>query len=50
MKKIPITLHNGDCLNILNSLDDNSIDLIVTDPPYFQVKRDAWDNQWSNAE
>ena len=50
MKKQAITLHNGDCLKILNSLEDNSIDLIVTDPPYFQVKRDAWDNQWSSAE
>jgi adenine-specific DNA-methyltransferase len=24
--------------------------LILTDPPYFQVKRNAWDNQWPNVE
>jgi site-specific DNA-methyltransferase (adenine-specific) len=25
---------------------DNSVDAIVTDPPYFKVKGDAWDRQW----
>lgn len=27
-------LHHGDCLEVLKSLSDNSIDSIVTDPPY----------------
>lgn len=27
-------LHHGDCLDILKTLKDNSIDSIVTDPPY----------------
>ena len=27
-------------------MDDSSIDLIVTDPPYFKVKADWWDRQW----
>ena len=51
------TLHNGqlqlihaDCLRYLKTLPDNSIDLILTDPPYFQVKKNAWDNQWPNVE
>ena len=51
------TLHNGqlqlihaDCLHYLKTLPDNSIDLILTDPPYFQVKKNAWDNQWPNVE
>ncbi|MDD9158524.1 site-specific DNA-methyltransferase [Aliivibrio sp. S4TY2] len=51
------TLHNGqlqlihaDCLNYLKTLPDNSINLILTDPPYFQVKKNAWDNQWPNIE
>lgn len=43
-----ITLVNNDCLQYLKTLDANSVDLIVTDPPYFQVKKDAWDNQWSS--
>jgi site-specific DNA-methyltransferase (adenine-specific) len=27
-------LYNGDCLEIMRSMPDNSIDSIVTDPPY----------------
>lgn len=29
-----IHLHHGDCLNVLRGLADNSVDSIVTDPPY----------------
>lgn len=29
-----IDLYNGDCLKVLKDIPDNSIDLIVTDPPY----------------
>lgn len=29
-----IELFNGDCINILKNLEDKSIDLICTDPPY----------------
>lgn len=46
----PFQLFNDDCLNTLKTLPDNSVDLIVTDPPYFRVKKDAWDNQWPNVE
>ena len=41
-----VTIYNGDCLDVLPRLPDNSVDLILTDPPYFKVKSDAWDNQW----
>ncbi|AMR67259.1 DNA methyltransferase [Aquipseudomonas alcaligenes] len=40
----PFTLHRGDCLEVLRTFPDNSIDSIVTDPPYgisFMGKR--WD-------
>lgn len=40
------TIHHGDCLVVLPTLPDNSVDLILTDPPYFKVKGDAWDRQW----
>lgn len=33
------TLLNGDCLNTLPELDNNSIDAIITDPPY-NIARD----------
>lgn len=29
-----VNLYHGDCLGVLNSLEPNSIDSIVTDPPY----------------
>lgn len=45
-----VDLYNADCLHVLPSLPDNSIDLIVTDPPYFKVKPNGWDNQWRGDE
>lgn len=45
-----ITLVNADCLHYLKTLDDNSVDLILTDPPYFRVKANSWDNQWPDVE
>lgn len=32
-------LYNKDCLNIIKNIEDDSIDLIVTDPPYKTTKR-----------
>ena len=29
-----ISLYNEDCMEVLKRLPDNSVDLIVTDPPY----------------
>jgi len=45
-----IELHNVECLEFMRGMDANSVDAIVTDPPYFGVKDDDWDNQWKNAE
>jgi adenine-specific DNA-methyltransferase len=44
------TLYQGDCLEILPALPDNSVDAIVTDPPYYRAKDAAWDNAWKNAD
>ena len=46
-----IDIQNGDCLDVLKTLDDNSIDSIVTDPPYglsFMGKR--WDYDVPSVE
>jgi len=40
------TLYHGDCLEVLPGLADSSVDLILTDPPYFRVKGEAWDRAW----
>lgn len=37
-----INLHNGDCLDVLKTIPDNSVNLVLTDPPYNIGKAD-WD-------
>jgi DNA modification methylase len=39
-------LRNQDCLEFLSSIKDNSVDLVIVDPPYFKILREDWDNQW----
>ena len=43
-------IHAGDCLSVLPTLPDNSVDLILTDPPYFRVKDLPWDRQWDKPD
>jgi DNA modification methylase len=41
----------GDCQEILETLEPNSFQAIIADPPYFQVLLDEiWDNQWQTEE
>ncbi len=40
----------GDCLEALRGMESNSVDAVVTDPPYFKVKEDWWDRQWDKPE
>ena len=45
------TLHHGDCLEVMATMADNSVDAIVTDPPYglsFMGKR--WDYDVPSVE
>ena len=39
-------IRHGDCLELMRAMPDNSVDAVVTDPPYFKVKGEAWDRQW----
>jgi len=50
IKNGQLKLVNADCLEYLKTLPNNYVDLILTDPPYFQVKANAWDNQWADTE
>lgn len=38
-----IKVYNDDCINILPTIDNNSIDLIIADPPYGNVLNEKWD-------
>ena len=45
-------IENKDCLDYMSNLEDASIDLVLTDPPYF-IGFDGgkgWDSQWKNEE
>ena len=41
----PIKIIYGDCLKEINKLPDNSVDCVITDPPYFI---DKLDNKWDS--
>lgn len=46
-----VKLHHGDCLDVLRTMPDNSVDSIVTDPPYglrFMSKK--WDYDVPDVE
>lgn len=43
-----VTLYCGDSLEILPTLDIEA-NALLTDPPYFKVKQEEWDNQWDKA-
>ena len=43
-----ITLYHGDCLEGISEIQ-GEVDALITDPPYFKVKDDEWDNQWDKA-
>lgn len=42
-----VELMLGDCLERMREIPDGSVNLILTDPPYFKVKGEQWDNQWA---
>jgi site-specific DNA-methyltransferase (adenine-specific) len=35
-------------MDILRQLPDKCVDLVLTDPPYFGIVKNDWDNQWKN--
>jgi len=45
-----VELHLGDCLEVMRSMPNKSVDAVITDPPYYKVMNHAWDNQWKTIE
>ena len=45
-----IQLFCGDCLEIMPTLADKSIDAVIADIPYFKIVGNDWDNQWNTIE
>ena len=42
LTKIINTFHQGDCLEVLPTLPDACVDLIVTSPPYADSRKDTY--------
>lgn len=44
-------IYQGDCGQVLETLEPDSFQAIIADPPYFQVLlKENWDNQWRTEE
>ncbi len=43
-------LFHADCLNILDNIQSESVDLVIADPPYFEIINEAWDHQWAGEQ
>jgi DNA modification methylase len=43
-------LYNSDFLAVVKEIESESIDLIIADPPYFEITKESWDNQWDSFE
>lgn len=37
---------HGDCIELMRLVPDESVDLIIADPPYWKVVGEKWDYQW----
>jgi len=38
-----LLLYNEDCREVVKTLEDDSVQLVILDPPYGHVLKDAWD-------
>lgn len=38
----------ADAFEYLAALPDASVDVILTDPPYYRIVAEEWDNQWES--
>ena len=51
MKEMDVTVKQGDCLDLMQSMSENSVDSVVTDPPYgLNFMGKAWDKNVPNRE
>lgn len=51
MKKIEFNkIYNEDCITGMKKIDDETVDLIIADPPYFKVINEKWDYIWKTEE
>jgi site-specific DNA-methyltransferase (adenine-specific) len=39
-------IYTGNCLDIIKTFPDKSVNCIITSPPYWQLRNYGWDGQW----
>lgn len=44
------TFLNCDCFDFLRTIPTDSVDVILTDPPYYKIVKNEWDNQFLSME
>ncbi len=47
-----MVLENKDCLEFIKTIEDESVDLVLTDPPYY-IGYDGgkgWDSKWDTEQ
>jgi adenine-specific DNA-methyltransferase len=42
------TIKNCDALELLADIEDNTVQLVAVDPPYFRFLNEPWDRQWDD--
>ena len=45
---LSLDLRNSDCMELLTSLPAESVDVVIADPPYFEIIGEKWDRQWKS--
>ena len=43
-----ISIINDDCISQMKTIKNNTVDLIISDPPYYKVVNEKWDYKWKN--
>ena len=42
--------YHADCIEVMKTLPDESVDLVIADPPYWKVVGEKWDYVWRTEE
>jgi len=43
-------VHETDCVKLMSGMADESVDLVIADPPYFGIVDEDWDRQWASLD
>lgn len=43
-------MYNEDCIENMKKIENETIDLIIADPPYYKAINEKWDKQWKTED